>query len=99
MHKSTLTTSRVPLQLSRLWLFAAALMACSDTVDEADEGTEVPVLAGPIQWDPQSQMVQIASTIGCDSWTPTWAPDDNLYTAFGDCRPDGVPRKIGMGFG
>jgi hypothetical protein len=44
-------------------------------------------------------MIQVASTIGCDSWTPTWAPDDNLYTAIGDCRPEGVPRKIGMGFG
>ena len=52
-----------------------------------------------IEWDPQSQMVQIASTNDCDSWTPTWAPDGNLYTAFGDCRPEGVPQKIGMGFG
>lgn len=44
-------------------------------------------------------MVQVASAIGCDSWTPTWAPDGNLYTAYGDCRPEGVPQKIGMGFG
>jgi hypothetical protein len=44
-------------------------------------------------------MTQIASTIGCDSWTPTWAPDGNLYTAYGDCRPQGVPEKLGMGFG
>ena len=44
-------------------------------------------------------MMQVASTSGCDSWTPTWAPDGNLYTAVGDCRPDGVPHKLGMGFG
>jgi hypothetical protein len=44
-------------------------------------------------------MRQISGTRGCDSWTPTWAPDNNLYTAVGDCRPPGVPQKIGMGFG
>jgi hypothetical protein len=44
-------------------------------------------------------MIQVASTEGCDSWTPTWATDGNLYTAYGDCQPEGVPRKIGMGFG
>ena len=74
---------------------------CSNTVglttdDPAEE--PLPPLTN-IQWDPQSEMIQVASTIGCDSWTPTWAPDDNLYTAFGDCRPEGVPQKIGMGFG
>jgi hypothetical protein len=92
-----LTNSRAPLLPSRLWLLAAAITACSGTVDES---TEEPELTGAsIQWDPQPQMIQIASTIGCDSWTPTWAPDGNLYTAFGDCRPEGVPQKIGMGFG
>ena len=80
--------------------------ACGDTVDPAPDEpaeelppAEEPVPLTAIQWDPQSQMIQVASTAGCDSWTPTWAPDDNLYTAFGDCRPDGVPHKIGMGFG
>jgi hypothetical protein len=59
-----------------LGLFCSAL-ACSGTVDQGEVGDggaeepEPPVLTGPIQWDPQSQMVQIASTIGCDSWTPT----------------------------
>ncbi len=79
---------------------------CGDTVDPAPEvpDDELPPAEEPaplttIQWDPQSAMMQVASTAGCDSWTPTWAPDDNLYTAFGDCRPDGVPGKIGMGFG
>jgi hypothetical protein len=43
-------------------------------------------------------MKQIASTKGCDSWMPTWTPNGNLYTAVGDCRMAGVPRKIGMGF-
>ena len=23
---------------------------------------------------------------GCDSYTPTWAPDGNLYTLYGDCN-------------
>ena len=84
---------------------------CSDTVDQTPEEppaeepppeeppAEEPPPLGTIQWDPQSAMIQVASTIGCDSWTPTWAPDDNLYTAIGDCRPEGVPQKIGMGFG
>ncbi len=80
---------------------------CGDTVDPtpneppADEPPAEEPLPSitSIQWDPQSQMIQVASTAGCDSWTPTWAPDDNLYTAFGDCRPAGVPRKIGMGLG
>lgn len=76
-------------------------LACGDTVDQGIEpppGKELPADAR-IEWDPQSQMVQVPSTADCDSWTPTWAPDGNLYTAFGDCRPGGVPQKIGMGFG
>jgi hypothetical protein len=77
---------------------AAFLMACSGTVDETPLELAQAV-ATTITWDPQSQMKQIASTRGCDSWTPTWAPNGNLYTAFGDCRPAGVPQKIGMGFG
>jgi hypothetical protein len=80
------------------------VLACGDT---ATEGGKVPEPPDPpelpadarITWDPPSQMIQVASTRGCDSWTPTWAPDGNLYTAFGDCQPEGVPRKIGMGFG
>ena len=81
-------------------LFCGTL-ACSDSVDQSIEEPTEPELPADarIVWDPQSQMVQIAGTSGCDSWTPTWAPDGNLYTAFGDCRPDGVPQKIGMGFG
>ncbi len=76
------------------------VLACSNAADEA---SDTPPQPSPtythIQWDPQSEMVQVPSTIGCDSWTPTWAPDGNLYTAYGDCRPPGVPRRIGMGFG
>jgi hypothetical protein len=92
-----------------LSLLCSAL-ACSDVVDqEADQpappaepappGEPAPPADARIEWDPQAQMVQVPSTNGCDSWTPTWAPDGNLYTAFGDCRPESVPRKIGMGFG
>jgi hypothetical protein len=66
-----------------------------------DESAGEPALAAAatIRWDLKSQMKQIASTRGCDSWTPTWAPDGNLYTAYGDCRPKGAPQKLGMGFG
>jgi hypothetical protein len=79
-------------------------LACSDAVDESTDQPEPPPAEPPpadlrITWDPQSQMVQVPSSRGCDSWTPTWAADGNLYTAFGDCRPQGVPQKIGMGFG
>jgi hypothetical protein len=76
-------------------------LACSDTADESSDLPEPPELPADarINWDPQPQMVQVASTNDCDSWTPTWAPDGDLYTAFGDCRPEGVPQKIGMGFG
>jgi hypothetical protein len=99
-----------PVQVLAALLFLLGT-GCSDTVDQTPdeppaeqpppEGppAEEPGPIGTILWDPQSQMIQVASTIGCDSWTPTWAPDDNLYTAIGDCRPEGVPRKIGMGFG
>ncbi len=79
-------------------------LACSDTSSESGDLPEPPVLPelpadARITWDPQSQMIQVAGTRGCDSWTPTWAPDGNLYTAYGDCQPEGVPRRIGMGFG
>jgi hypothetical protein len=79
-----------------------ATLACSAPADQSvDQPQPEPELPGDarIEWDPQSQMVQIAGTSDCDSWTPTWAPDGNLYTAFGDCRPEGVPQKVGMGFG
>jgi hypothetical protein len=85
-----------------LVVLIGATLACSDpadqSVDQPQPEPELPADAR-IEWDLQSQMVQIASTSDCDSWTPTWAPDGNLYTAFGDCRPEGVPQKIGMGFG
>ena len=80
-------------------VLAACLLGCSDTVDDSSDQPLPPPADPRIEWDPQSQMVQVASTSGCDSWTPTWAPDGNLYTAYGDCQPEGVPRRIGMGFG
>jgi hypothetical protein len=66
---------------------------------ERPGGDEMTAMTGPIRWDPKSQMVQVRKTRGCDSYTPTWAPNNHLYTAVGDCRPAGVPQKIGMGFG
>jgi hypothetical protein len=90
-------TLRIPTQFGYVLGLLCGALACSDPVDETADVPEPPVTS--IQWDPQPQMVQVASTRGCDSWTPTWAPDGNLYTAFGDCRPEGVPQKIGMGFG
>ena len=92
-----MATSRMPR--SRCLLLASILLAgCGDT---ADEGPQEPSMAvvSTISWDSKSQIKQVASTKGCDSFTPTWAPDGNLYSAVGDCRPQGVPQKIGMGFG
>ena len=86
--------------LKRLLCFSGAtLAACSGTVDQTPEAPAQTLAATTITWDAKSQMVQVASTKGCDSWIPTWAPDGNLYTGYGDCRPKGVPEKIGMGFG
>lgn len=79
-----------------LWLLGGPLAACGGTVDEGPE--MALAAASTIIWAPKSQMKQVASSKGCDSWTPTWAPDGNLYSAVGDCRLPGVPRKIGMGF-
>jgi hypothetical protein len=91
--------------LSRLCgcLIAVSLTACNGTVDEsADQAPDevtASAIVGPITWDAKSLMKQITSSHGCDSWIPTWAADGNLYTEYGDCRPKGVPQKIGMGFG
>ena len=76
-----------------------SLAACKDVVDQRPEGPSLAAAATTITWDPKSQMKQIVRTKGCDSWTPTWAPDGNLYTAYGDCRPRNAPQKLGMGFG
>jgi hypothetical protein len=97
-------TIRLPVKSGYILGLLCGVLACGDTVDESSDLPELPEppelpADARIVWDPQSQMVQVASTSGCDSWTPTWAPDGNLYTAFGDCRPQGVPQKIGMGFG
>jgi hypothetical protein len=86
-----------------LSILLSGAFGCGDTVDQNSDLPPPPPPPPPadlrIEWDPQSRMVQVPSTRGCDSWTPTWAPDGNLYTAYGDCQPGGVPRKIGMGFG
>lgn len=68
--------------------------------DSETSGTSAVVgtLSGTIIWDSKSQMKQVASTKGCDSWTPTWAGDGNLYSGYGDCQMAGVPVKLGMGF-
>jgi hypothetical protein len=79
-------------------MLLGAVAACSDPVDQTPAEL-AQALASTISWDSKSQMKQVSGTRGCDSWTPTWAPDGNLYTAYGDCRPKGVPQKIGMGFG
>jgi hypothetical protein len=80
-------------------LSGVSLAGCSDAVDQRADEPALSATATAISWVPKSQMKQIASTKGCDSWTPTWAPDGNLYTAYGDCRPKGAPQKIGMGYG
>ncbi len=91
-------SSRTTILASVLWLLGGFLAGCSGTVDESPEKPALAV-ASTIRWDSKSQMKQIASTRGCDSWTPTWAPNGNLYTGYGDCQPERVPQKIGMGFG
>ncbi len=78
--------------------FALSLSACTGTVDE-NPAELAQAAVNTITWDPKSLMKQVASSKGCDSWIPTWAPNGNLYTGYGDCQPAGVPRKIGMGFG
>src|SRR4051812_22642010 len=97
MVPRALLNARSPV-LATLWLMGGPLTACRGTVDETPDELAQTV-AATISWDPKSQMKQVASTKGCDSWTPTWAPDGNLYSGYGDCRPQGVPQKIGMGFG
>src|SRR5919112_1708107 len=85
-----------PVLTGLLWL-ASGAVACTDAVNETP--AELLAVSGPIRWDPKSAMKQISGTKGCDSYTPTWATDGNLYTAVGDCRFKGAPQKIGMGFG
>jgi hypothetical protein len=65
---------------------------------EGSSLASLQTLSGSIVWDAKSLMKQVASTKGCDSWTPTWAPDGNLYSGYGDCQMPGVPVKLGMGF-
>jgi hypothetical protein len=90
------------LSQTRAWVLTGLLwagaVACGDTVDQTPAELALTI-SGPIRWDTKSAMKQIAGTKGCDSYTPTWAPDGNLYTAVGDCRFKGAPQKIGMGFG
>ena len=92
-----LPISRATTLAALCWLSSGALAACDGTVSGGpDEQTSA--VAGNITWDPKSQMTQVAATKGCDSWTPTWAPNGNLYSGYGDCRMRGVPLKLGMGF-
>ena len=98
MATRSLLNSPSPVLTGLVLLSGVSLAACRDAVDQRAEEPALAV-ATTITWDSKSQMKQIASTRGCDSWTPTWAPDGNLYTAYGDCRPKGAPQKLGMGFG
>jgi hypothetical protein len=86
------------LLVSILLVVAATATGCNGVVDERPNELASAV-TGPIRWDPKSQMVQVPKTKGCDSFTPTWTPDNHLYTAVGDCRPSIAPQKIGMGYG
>lgn len=84
--------------LTSLVLLVSGALACNGAVEQTPAELALAV-SGPITWDPKSAMKQISGTRGCDSYTPTWASDGNLYTAVGDCRFKGAPQKIGMGFG
>jgi len=56
-----------------------------------------PVIAG-IEWAPRSSIRREGSD--CDNFPSTWADDDKLYTAHGDCRGFQPlrPAKLGLGF-
>ncbi len=67
MHRPTVASTHRHVA-SLLWLLGDPLAACGGTVDEGPEELALAV-AGTIRWDPKSQMKQVASTKGCDSWT------------------------------
>jgi len=55
------------------------------------DGSAPPVSGGSssaITW--ASSITRLAK--GCGDWTPTWAPDDRLYTMWGDCN--GITGKL-----
>ena len=68
-------------------------------VDYADG--EVPPIAGgsknAITWS--STVTRLAG--GCDAYSPTWAPDNRLYTSWGDCNglTGALSPKRSMGLG
>jgi len=68
-------------------------------IDYAD-GNVPPVAGGVangITWS--STVTRLAS--GCDAYTPTWTPDDRLYTSWGDCNGlmGALSPKRSMGLG
>jgi hypothetical protein len=56
-----------------------------------------PVVTG-IEWGPKESIRREGSD--CDNFPSTWADDDKLYTAHGDCRGFQPlrPAKLGLGF-
>jgi hypothetical protein len=98
MLRDSPRNSRAPALAGLVVLAGFAAPACRDATNENLEALTASSI-GQITWDPKSEMRQIASSKGCDSWITTWAPDGNLYTPVGDCKPKGAPEKIGMGFG
>ena len=56
-----------------------------DHAAEFADGARAPITAGSanaITWE--TTVRRLAR--GCDAWTPTWAADDRIYTAWGDCN-------------
>src|SRR6476469_3462181 len=98
MPADALQNFGAPARAGLLLLAGFAVSACRDATNENLEARTASSI-GQITWDAKSEMKQIASSKGCDSWITTWAPDGNLYTPVGDCKPKGAPEKIGMGFG
>src|SRR5512133_2484456 len=99
MPRDSLRNSRAPALAGLVVLAGFGVSACRDATTDENLETLTASTVGQITWDPKSEMKQIASSKGCDSWITTWAPDGNLYTPVGDCKPKGAPQKIGMGFG
>ena len=70
--------------------------------DEPTPATHGPTVVG-IDWAPKGDILRLAKGVrgdGSDNWPIAWAPDDTLYTAYGDGYgfDPPVPSKLGLGF-
>jgi len=78
MLRDSSRNSRAPALAGLVALAGFAVPACRDATNENLEALTASSI-GQITWDAKSEMKQIASSKGCDSWITTWAPDGNLH--------------------